>query len=133
MAGPHPSANILIIDDSPICRELIRKAVCGGGMTSVEAVDGFDGFAKLGKNKIDAVVLDNEMPKMNGLAFLMTLRSDKRWVHLPVLMLTTTVSKHLIMEATKYGLSGYLLKHRLAVPDLLNRLQQAIANCRQPI
>lgn len=96
------------------------------------AVDGIDALARLARQPIDAILLDCEMPKLNGLGFLKIVRSEPKLKTMPVIMLTTTVTKEVIIEATKFGISGYLLKTRLSIPDLIGRLRQAIAKNAPP-
>src|SRR5579862_17199 len=93
------SPTVLVIDDSNLCRELVVEALRGHGYATLSAVDGELGLAQLQQNRVDAVILDNEMPRMNGLEFLKAVRGDARWEKLPVVMLTTNISREVISEA----------------------------------
>jgi two-component system chemotaxis response regulator CheY len=126
MAASDRSETILIVDDSSLCRDMIAKSLSAQGLASIAAVNGVEGLARLDQQHVDAIILDNEMPKMGGLAFLKAIRADTRWKSLPVLMLTSTVAKEMIVEAMKFGLSGYLLKSRLSMPDVVSRVRHAL-------
>ena len=111
---------------------MISKSLHAEGLGTVAAVDGFDGLARLGRQRIDAIILDNEMPRMGGVAFLKALRSDTRWRNLPVLMLTATVAKEVVMEATQYGVNGYLLKTKMSMPGMIARVRQLLGGASTP-
>ena len=127
MPAPSSSTTILIVDDSPVFRNLFTKIVTAEGFTAVTAVDGLEALSCLAKQPIDAILLDCEMPNLNGLGFLKILRNEPKLKAMPVIMLTTMVAKEVIVEAMRLGVSGYLLKPRLSIPDLVMRLRQALA------
>jgi CheY-like chemotaxis protein/HD-like signal output (HDOD) protein len=127
-AQPPPS--VLVIDDSSLCRELVCAALRSQGFGVTSAGDGCAGLESLEVKSPDVVLLDNEMPRMTGLEFLKSLRTDKRWKHLPVVMLTTSTSKRVIVEALSLGISGYLHKERFSMPEMLSRVQNAAARGR---
>lgn len=123
---------VLVIDDSNFCRELVVEALRGHGYATLSAADGEVGIAQLQQNRVDAVILDNEMPKMNGLQFLKAIRQDARWQKLPVVMLTTNVSKEVISEAMSRKISGYLLKAKFSMPEMLSRVHTAVMRNHAP-
>jgi two-component system chemotaxis response regulator CheY len=112
---------------------MVRKGLAAEGLSILDAADGYAGLAQLEKHPVDAVILDNEMPNMAGIPFLKALRSNTRWKTLPVLMLTTTVSKEIILEASKYQLSGYVLKARLSMPDMVMRINRILGKSIIPV
>ncbi len=79
------STEILIIDDDPQIREVLRIALRQAGMTCTEAGDGPEGLAKARSGRFDLVVLDIGLPQMDGLEVCRTLRSTD---DTPVLFLT---------------------------------------------
>jgi two-component system, chemotaxis family, chemotaxis protein CheY len=131
MAQTNQAApTVLVIDDSNLCRELVVEALRGHGYATLSAPDGEAGITRLEQNRVDAVILDNEMPKMNGLEFLKAVRGDIRWEQLPVVMLTTNVSKEVISEAMSRKISGYLLKAKFSMPEMLARVGAAVVRGR---
>jgi two-component system OmpR family response regulator len=79
------SANILVVDDDPQIREVLRIALRGAGMRASEAGDGAEGLAKARSGRFDLIVLDIGLPEMDGLELCRTLR---RTDATPVLFLT---------------------------------------------
>src|SRR4051812_39180518 len=79
---------ILVADDDRPSRELMREALRSRGYEVVEAVDGEDALAKAVERPPDVVLLDIEMPKLNGYDVVRRLRSDPRLRHAQVIALT---------------------------------------------
>jgi CheY-like chemotaxis protein/HD-like signal output (HDOD) protein len=119
---------VLIIDDSPFCREIVSSGLKVAGMEVCEAADGAAGLEAVRSVAPDLILLDNEMPVMGGLEFLKNLRGSDRWAAIPVVMVTSANSKEVIMEAMRHKISGYMLKENLNMPDLLKRIGSAIKN-----
>ena len=102
---------VLIIDDSAIVREQIRRMLVGPGFVVVEAVDGLDGKRKLDADGDFCLVLcDVHMPRMNGVELLETIQAEGRHAHIPVIMLTTEGRPSLMRRAGKAGAKGWLIK-----------------------
>jgi len=66
--------------------------------------------ARSGHDFPDIILLDLNMPKMNGLEFLSVLRARDGWKHLKVFVLTTSAEREDMQEAKKLGISGYIVK-----------------------
>jgi two-component system, chemotaxis family, chemotaxis protein CheY len=101
---------ILLVDDSPAMRQLLRFAVKRLGLRCLEAGNGEEAIAALGANAIDMVVCDINMPVMDGFTFLRILREHPKWKALPIVMVTTegdTVDRE---RAMKLGANAYLTK-----------------------
>lgn len=102
---------ILAVDDSPTMRRIIINTLKRAGFENVqEASDGKDALAKLKMEKFNFVITDWNMPEMDGLTFVNTLRSDPELQSLPVLMVTTRSVKEDIIEAMKAGVNNYIVK-----------------------
>jgi len=67
-------------------------------------------YLKTTKNFPDLILLDLNMPKMNGLEFLKILKSDNDFHYIPVVVLTTSNNKEDIKEAYRIGIAGYVMK-----------------------
>lgn len=105
------SLNFLVVDDFTTMRRIVRNLLKELGFTNVdEAEDGQDALNKLKAGKFDFVISDWNMPNMDGLALLKTLRSEERFSHLPVLMVTAEAKKENIIAAAQAGASGYVVK-----------------------
>jgi two-component system chemotaxis response regulator CheY len=102
---------ILAVDDSPTMRRIIVNTLKRAGFNEVaEASDGKDALAKLKTEKFDFVITDWNMPEMDGLTFVTSIRSDPDLKALPVLMVTTRSVKEDIMQAIKAGVNNYIVK-----------------------
>jgi len=102
---------ILAVDDSPTMRRIIINTLKRAGFKDViEAADGKDALAKMKVEKPNFVITDWNMPEMDGLTFVTTLRSQAEYAKLPVLMVTTRSVKEDIVEAMKAGVNNYIVK-----------------------
>lgn len=102
---------ILVVDDSPVIRKAIRRIVEPLGFAVVEAGDGLDALGVLeGGSDPSAVLLDVEMPRMDGLAFLRALRGRSDLPQPRVIMCTTKNTMATISEALTSGANEYVMK-----------------------
>lgn len=105
------SLNFLVVDDFTTMRRIVRNLLKELGFTNVdEAEDGQDALNQLQAGKFDFVISDWNMPNMDGLALLKTLRAEERFANLPVLMVTAEAKKENIIAAAQAGASGYVVK-----------------------
>jgi two-component system chemotaxis response regulator CheY len=106
-----PSKKVLVVDDSLSVRQQVASALAGTGLAVVEASDGADGLAKLeSESEIGLVVLDVNMPRMNGLEMLEAMKQGGRHAHVHVVMLTSEGQQSLIERAKKAGAKGWIVK-----------------------
>ena len=102
---------ILIVDDSPTMRRILVNTVIKAGYSDVkEAEDGRDALAKLMAGEYDLLMTDWNMPNMNGLELVQTVRQDDKLKAIPILMVTTRNMKEDIVNAIKCGVNGYIVK-----------------------
>jgi two-component system, chemotaxis family, chemotaxis protein CheY len=101
----------LIVDDFSTMRRIVRNLLKELGFHNAdEAEDGVAALAKLREGKFDVVVSDWNMPNMDGLTLLQTIRADAALKHLPVLMVTAEAKKENIIAAAQAGATGYVVK-----------------------
>ncbi|HKJ68718.1 MAG TPA: response regulator, partial [bacterium] len=79
---------VLTIDDDPVVRKLVRKAVEGMGYESVEVPSGIEGLSYLEKAIPQLILLDAMMPVVNGFEVLKKIKEHKEWRSIPVMMFT---------------------------------------------
>ena len=79
---------VLIIDDEPDAREMIRRILIKEGWTTIEAEDGLEGIEALERSTPDIVLLDLMMPNMDGFEFLSRIRADEKWRSIPIIVVT---------------------------------------------
>ena len=103
-------SHILIVDDSPTIRRMVRASLAPLGGEFTEASSGLDAIEKLALSPIELMVLDLNMPDMHGLEVLGFVRSNKRFLQLPVLVLTTRDDEASRKAAMQAGATTYLTK-----------------------
>ena len=119
--GFTPVQTVLIIDDSPTFRYLLRVYLSGLPIQIAEASDGEAGLAQVNAGEIALVIADLRMAGMDGFEFLRQLRSHSRRAKLPVILLTSETTPGLREEAQRLGASEFLTK-----PVVLARLRECV-------
>jgi two-component system chemotaxis response regulator CheY len=107
------SFNLLIVDDSSSMRSVVKKIVglSGVGVNQLlEAENGRRALEVLGGNWVDAVILDINMPEMNGLELLEKMSGDAVLKNIPVVMMTTEASEAHVKTAFELGAKGFIRK-----------------------
>jgi len=103
----------LVVDDFPTMRRIVRNLLKELGFANVdEAEDGAAGLAKVKEGRFDFVISDWNMPNMDGLQMLQSIRADANTAisKLPVLMVTAEAKKENIIAAAQAGANGYVVK-----------------------
>ena len=103
---------LLVADDSRLIRGIIDKSVTSIGFEAIQVENGKDAWNLLNTKgeDINMVLLDWNMPFLNGIDVLRNMRSDDRFNHIPVLMISTESEDDRIREALTIGAQGYLPK-----------------------
>lgn len=107
MITPAMSRTILIVDDDPHIRELLSFALAKAGNTTLEAADGEEALAAVAARKPDIVVLDINMPKMDGLEVCRRLRSEG---DIPILFLSSRDDEIDRVLGIELGADDYVVK-----------------------
>ena len=116
---------VLVIDDSLAMRSLLRRILSGSGFEVVEAGGGEEGLTYLqGRDDIQAVLVDWQMPGMDGCDFVRAVRADDAHRALPMMMVTAESELDQVARALAAGADEYVMKPftRDAVLDKLNLL-----------
>jgi two-component system OmpR family response regulator len=111
---------VLVIDDEPGVRELISEALSLSEITAVQAADGLEALSFLRRERFDLLILDINMPKLDGLALLEKLRTEGMSV--PVLMLSARADKTDINQGLRIGADDYLTKP-FSIEELVLRVK----------
>ena len=107
---PHGAGNfgtVLVIDDDPAARDLMKRYLAREGFDTVTAENGEEGLALARKRPPDVITLDVMMPKMDGWAVLQELKRDERLRSVPIIMVTIVDDKNL---GYTLGADDYLTK-----------------------
>jgi two-component system chemotaxis response regulator CheY len=114
------SRHILIVDDSKTVRNLVAFIMKKEGFRVTTAEDGLDGLEKLyGASNVDLIVSDVNMPRMDGLTFIRTLREQEAYRDLPIIVLSTESDQKDINNGLAVGANVYMIKP--AQPEKLVR------------
>lgn len=101
---------ILAVDDSASIRQMVAFTLKGAGYEVVEAVDGEDGLNKAKAKSFNLVLTDQNMPKMDGITLIKSLRSLSAYKVTPILMLTTEAGDAMKAQGKAAGATGWLVK-----------------------
>lgn len=108
--------NILIVDDLSTMRRIIKNLLRDLGFyNTAEADDGQAALPMLKSGKFDFLITDWNMPGMDGLTLLKTIRANQELSDMPVLMVTAEAKREQIVVAAEAGVNGYIVKPFTAV------------------
>ena len=101
---------ILAVDDSASIRQMVDFTLKGAGYNVVQAVDGQDGLERARGAPVDLVLTDQNMPRMDGLGLIRSLRAIPEYQKVPILVLTTESSDEMKAQGRAAGATGWLVK-----------------------
>ena len=105
--------NVLIVDDSPILRAAIKKAVVLAGVNAdrvTQAGNGEEAIAQMDASPVDVVLLDLNMPVMDGETFARTLKEQGKHQNVPIIVVSTETNKDRLARMRELGAVGVLNK-----------------------
>ena len=120
--------SILIIDDSQTIRRLLSHSLSNLGYSILKAEDGQQGLEVLSLNAIDLIIVDLNMPNMDGLEFTRQVRESGLYRDLPIIMLTTESSEKDREQGLAAGVNTYLVKPVSA--EILNYKVRALLDAK---
>lgn len=103
---PH----LLIVDDSPTIRRMVRVTLAPLSMEIIEAASGLEAIEQLAVATVNLIVLDLNMPDMHGLDVLGFVRASQKFQHIPVIVLTTRNDDGSRTAAMQAGATRYVTK-----------------------
>lgn len=101
---------VLAVDDSPSVRKLVEYSLKRGGFLVTTAQDGQEALEIIVKEQFDAVILDVNMPRLDGFELLRRIRANDSIASVPVIMLTTEGHEMDKEQAKKLGATAYIVK-----------------------
>lgn len=104
------SKTILIVDDSLSMRQLVKAALGSAGYMVIDACDGQDALHKLIGQRVNLIISDVNMPNMDGITFLKTLKTKAEHKFTPVVMLTTESQEEKKREGQAAGARAWIVK-----------------------
>ena len=101
---------ILVVDDSRSLRQMVSFCLTTAGYQVSEAADGVEALEITQVQQFDLILTDQNMPRMDGLAFIQSLRSQPAYQKTPILMLTTESSDEMKAKGRAVKATGWLVK-----------------------
>src|SRR5499425_2415559 len=121
------SSKIMVVDDDPQIRRVLRMALVAQGYEAVDARNGEEAIERLAEEKPDLIILDMNMPRMNGLETCRVVRSTS---DVPIIMLTVRDAESDKIQALDAGADDYVTKP-FSSPELLARIRAALRRSPQ--
>ncbi|MDR1452129.1 MAG: response regulator [Helicobacteraceae bacterium] len=117
---------ILVVDDSSTMRRIIKNTLNRLNFKELlEAENGAQAWEVLSQNiDVSVLITDWNMPEMNGLELVKKVRSEQKYVDLPIIMVTTEGGKTEVITALKAGVNNYIVKP--FTPDVLREKLEAV-------
>lgn len=119
--------SVLIVDDEPMARTLLRLMLVRAGFNVSEAANGYDALDKVKKVRPDVVLLDVMMPGMDGFAVCASIRDHDDTADLPIIMLSAKTDLDSINKGLQVGATKYLTKP-ISPEDLTEHVREALDN-----
>jgi len=123
-------SDVLVVDDSAAIRKILTRVLRQTGMaiqTIHEAGDGQEALTLMAQHRIDLVLSDINMPKMDGLQLLASLKASPQWRNVPVVMITTEGGETKVAEAVRLGAAGYVRK-----PFTADQIKEKLVGILEP-
>jgi PAS domain S-box-containing protein len=121
-----PICNVLLVEDDPDARMITRGSLLKERWNVVEAQDGREGLKRLNEETPDVVLLDLNMPNMDGFEFAEAMRSDPRWQDIPIVVLTARTLTPEDRQRLNGNVQRVLSKGGLDRVGLLREIRRAI-------
>ena len=104
MDAPSPRAHILIVDDDPVLRRLFGSILSNAGYDVLDAPDADQGQELAGRLQPDLILMDKNLPGMDGIKASVRLKKDQKTAHIPIILLTnedlSTETEKMMKEAS---------------------------------
>jgi len=104
---------ILIIDDSKVMRNIHKNTLKEHDIDEtrfLEAENGAQALNLLMNNEVDFIIIDWNMPQMDGMQFVTKIRADAKYEKVPIIMVTSEAARENVMQAVKAGVTNYVVK-----------------------
>ncbi len=124
---PIRGAKILLVEDNAINQEIANEILQKAGLVVTIANNGKEAVAKVKASEYDLVLMDLQMPEMNGFEATKIIKSDPKFKSLPVLAMTANVMKHDIEQCMGAGMNGHIAK-----PINVKRLFETLVEWIEP-
>ncbi len=121
---------ILVVDDSGVMRRIHKGILIEHGVAEADILEAEDGQTALqmsAAKHVDLFLVDWNMPKLNGLELVKTIRAMPQYKETPIIMITSEAARYMVVEAIQAGVTNYVVK-----PVKGNALFEKIGKYLQP-
>ena len=115
---------VLVVEDTDLVRKTLVRLLSREGFETVSASNGVNALEMLATLHPDLILLDVNMPDMDGLQLQETLQSNPAWQAVPVVMLTGRSDTHTIRRAMQLGAKEFLIKATFSVAEMLESVHR---------
>jgi len=115
-------STVLVVEDSPVAREVVMKILQREGYDVVRAANGVEALDCLHSQTPDLVLLDVMMPEKDGMTLLQEMRDEPQYKELPVILLTALSDEGRMKKAKELGVCEYLVKTRFSYDELVDQV-----------
>jgi DNA-binding response OmpR family regulator len=127
---PNPRAPlILVVDDEQDFREIVRHVLERAGYRTITAADGLEGLRLFAEQEPDLVVLDGNLPDIDGIEVCRRLRATEAGATVPIIMCTVRSVLNTVASGFEAGATGYVLKP-FEIEELLDSVGEALKRPR---
>jgi len=117
---------ILLIEDDPFLSSMYSTKFEIEGFNIISANNGENGLEAVSKNKVDVILLDILMPKMNGFEVLENLKKQQKTAKIPVIILTNLNQKDEIDKGLALGADDYLIKAHFMPSEVVDKIEKIL-------
>lgn len=122
--------NILIVEDEEILSDVLREKFEEENFKVYVIGDGISVLPFVKKNKIDAILLDILLPKMDGLEVLARLKDEEELRNIPVIMMSNLGEDNKIKEALGLGAVDYMVKTQHPINELIEKVKEYVLKAK---
>lgn len=127
IAEAKAQLKILLVEDETPLRKALAEEFADVGYIVVEAENGLDGYEKALREKPDMILLDQLMPKLNGVGMLKQLRADPWGATVPVIMATNMSTADTINDAIDAGANDYFIKSEVSISEIIELIKKRLS------
>ena len=124
---PDRPRRVLLAEDDRFLRRAAEASLRRHGLEVLTAADGEEALRIARTERLDLILLDVVMPKLQGFEVLSALKQDDATAHIPVLVLSNLGQDRDVAQAKALGAVAFLVKANLSLQDLVDRVDAALA------
>ena len=117
---------ILLVDDSPLYREMSSNSLQDEGYSVLTAENGFEAYEKWQNESVDGIVTDLNMPELNGFELIRQIRNKPGGSRIPILVATVRKQKSDVKRAIEYGADNYVIKDQNEMDELIRKVNSLL-------